>query len=382
MSVLVGIAGGFLLLIILRDAFETIVLPRRVTRQFRLTRVFYRNTWLPWRALAGGCPKKQRELFLSYFGPLSLIVLIGVWAMGLIAAFGLLQYAAGSHISSPGGGSVGFWTDLYLSGTSFFTIGLGDVVPQTAPARALVVIEGGVGFGFLAMVIGYLPVIYQAFSRREVSISLLDARAGSPPTSGELLRRHSHEGGVEALQELLGDWERWSAELMESHLSYAVLCYFRSQHSNQSWLAALTAILDTSALLIAGIEGTCQEQAKLTFAIARHAVVDLSQIFIAQPREPETDRLPAGELARLRATLAAAGVRLHDTPEADQKLAELRRLYEPYLYSLGAFLLMELPPWIPSGKLADNWQTTAWSRSNGALPTAQPLAEFEHKDHY
>ncbi|HYX68645.1 MAG TPA: potassium channel family protein [Terriglobales bacterium] len=382
MNILAGIAGAGLLGIILRDAFETIVLPRRVTRHFRLTRVFYRYTWVPWRALAGRCPTKQRELFLSYFGPLSLIVLIGVWAVGLIAAFGLLQYATGSHISSPGGGSLGFWTDLYLSGTSFFTIGLGDVVPQTALARALVVTEGGVGFGFLAMVIGYLPVIYQAFSRREVSISLLDARAGSPPTAGELLRRHSHQGGVEALQELLGDWERWSAELMESHLSYAVLCYFRSQHSNQSWLAALTAILDTSALLIAGVEGACQEQAKLTFAIARHAMVDLSQIFIAQPREPESDRLPAGELARLRATLAAAGVRLHDTPEADQKLAELRRLYEPYLYSLGGFLLMELPPWIPSGKLADNWQTTAWSRSNTGLPEAQALAEFEHKDHY
>jgi ion channel len=381
MQILVGILGGLLLVLILRDAFETIVLPRRVTRHFRLTRLFYRYTWVPWRALAGRCPRKPRELFLSYFGPLSLILLLGVWALGLIAAFGMLQYGAGSRISAPGDGGVGFWTDLYLSGTSFFTIGLGDVVPQTSVARALVVGEGGVGFGFLAIVIGYLPVIYQAFSRREVSISLLDARAGSPPTAGELLLRHSHVGGLEALQQLLADWERWSAELMESHLSYAQLCYFRSQHSNQSWLAALTAVLDTCALLIAGVEGACQEQAKLTFAIARHAVVDLSQIFVARPRQPETDRLPAAELARLRATLAAAGVRLHDTPEADHRLTELRRLYEPYLDSLGKFLLMELPPWIPTGKLADNWQTTAWSR-NGGLPEAQALAEFEHKDHF
>ena len=381
MRILAGIVGAALLGVILRDAFETIVLPRRVTRHLRLTRLFYLNTWRPWRVLAGRGPQKQRELFLAYFGPLSLIVLLGVWAFGQITAFALLQYAAGSHLSAPDG-SVSFWTDLYLSATSFFTIGLGDVVPRTSAARALVAAEGGVGFGFLAIVIGYLPVVYQAFSRREVAISLLDARAGSPPTAGELLRRHNRNGGMEALQQLLADWERWGAELMESHLSYPVLCYFRSQHSNQSWLGALTAILDTSALLIAGVEGACQDQAKLTFAIARHAMVDLSQIFVTQPREPETDRLPAEELARLRATLATAGLRLRETPEAAQKLTELRRLYEPYLYSLGEFLLIEVPPWIPTGKLADNWQTTAWSRSNGVLPTAQPLAEFEHKDHY
>ena len=380
MQILAGIVGGLLLVGILRDAFETIVLPRRVTRQFRLTRLFYRYTWVPWRAVGRLCPRKQRDLFLSYFGPLSIILLLGVWAAALIAAFGLLQYGAGSQISAPDG-RVGFWTDLYLSGTSFFTIGLGDVVPRTALARALVATEGGVGFGFLAVVIGYLPVIYQAFSRREVSISLLDARAGSPPTAGELLLRHSRAHGLEALEQLLADWERWSAELMESHLSYAQLCYFRSQHSNQSWLAALTAVLDTSALLIAGVEGACQEQAKLTFAIARHAVVDLSQIFVARPREPESDRLPAAELARLRATLAAAGVRLHDGPEADQRLSELRRLYEPYLNALAEFLAFELPPWIPTGKLADNWQTTAWSRKDGS-PEAQGLAEFEHKDHF
>ncbi|HXZ28630.1 MAG TPA: potassium channel family protein [Terriglobales bacterium] len=381
MRVLAGIVGALLLGGILRDAFETIVLPRRVTRHFRLTRLFYLATWWPWSKLAGRCPRKQRELFLAYFGPLSLIVLLGVWALGLITGFGLLQYAAGSQISAPEGASTSFWTDLYLSGTSFFTIGLGDVVPRTAVARALVASEGGVGFGFLAVVIGYLPVVYQAFSRREVSISLLDARAGSPPTAGELLRRHGRDGGREALQHLLADWERWGADLMESHLSYAVLCYFRSQHSNQSWLAALTAVLDTSALVIAGIEGIPKEQALLTFAIARHAVVDLAQIFVRQPRQPETDRLPAAELARLRTSLDVAGLHLSHTPEAELRLRELRRLYEPFVHSLGRFLLIEVPPWIPTGKLADNWQTTAW-KSSASLPEAQAAVEFEHQDHF
>ena len=118
---------------------------------------------------------------------------------------------------------------------------------MNAIGRFLVAIESGMGFAFLALVIAYLPALNQSFSRREVSISLLDARAGSPPTASEMFRRHGHDHGMEALRQLLHEWERWSAELLEGHLSYPVLAYFRSQHDNQSWLAALTAILDTCA---------------------------------------------------------------------------------------------------------------------------------------
>jgi hypothetical protein len=382
MRLLAAIFGSALLLTILWDAFETIVLPRRVTRQFRLARLFYRTTWLPWRVIVRWLSLRRRETYLSFYGPLSLIILLAFWAIGLIAGFGLLHFALGSHVrAAPGYGVIGFWTDIYLSGTTFFTLGIGDVVPQGKVARGLVVAEGGMGFGLLAVVIGYLPVIYQSFSRREVNISLLDARAGSPPSAGELLRRHNREGGLDELCGLLSDWERWSAELMESHLSYPVLCYFRSQHSNQSWLAALTSILDGCALLSVSIEGQCQHQAELTFAMARHAIVDLSQIFIAQPEQPKYDRLPPSELARLRASLAAEGFHLDDNARADQRLAELRRLYEPYAYPLGQFLLMDLPPWIPTGKLADNWQTTAWSRSTSVkFPLA--AAEARHEDHF
>src|SRR5262249_56174831 len=128
------------------------------------------------------------------------------------------------------------------------------------------------------------PVMWGSFSKGEVDICLVDAGAGTPPTGGELLRRHRYKNGQEALHDLLKDWERWSAELMESHLSYPVLAYFRSQHDNQSWVASLTAILDTCALVLVGVEGACQRQAELTFAIARHAVVDLSQVFGTPPR--------------------------------------------------------------------------------------------------
>jgi len=361
MQILVGISGLLLIAVIMWDAFEVIVLPRRVTRRLRLTRLFYRATWITWSAIVRRlASSKRRETYLSFYGPLSLILLLTVWATGMILGFALLQAARGSALNVSGGPAT-FATDLYMSGTTFFTLGLGDVTPRTTLARVITVIEAGTGFGFLALVIGYLPVIYSAFSRREVSTVLLDARAGSPPSAAELLRRSS-QGLHQGLDELLRDWERWAAELLESHISYPVLCYYRSQHSNQSWLAALTAILDTSALVMAGIDGISPRQAQLTFAIARHAMADLAQIFNTPPSAPGADRLSPPDLRRLREVLASAGVRLGDGPAADQRLSELRRMYEPYANGLAEYLLMTLPPWLRAGGGFDSWQTSAWER--------------------
>jgi hypothetical protein len=360
-------AGVAVFLIVIWDAFEAIILPRRVTRRFRLARLFYKTTWRTWKFAVRFVPsRKSREALLSFYGPMSLLFLIAVWAVGLVLGFALMQYGAGSALIVTGA-QPHFTTDLYFSGTTFFTLGLGDIVPRSGFARALVVTEAGFGFGFLAGIIGYLPFIYGSFSQREVNISLLDSRAGTPPTAGELLRRHSYPHGLDALRELLKDWERWSAELMESHLSYPVLAYFRSQHDNQSWISSLAAILDTCALVMAGVEDTCERQAELTFAIARHAVVDLSQVFLTAPRPLPHDRLPAEELRRIRDVLAQHGLKLRDGPEADRRLADLRGMYEPYINALAVFLNQSLPPWIPQKKGKDNWQTTAWGHAAGLV---------------
>lgn len=360
-------AGVAIFVIVLWDAFEAIILPRRVTRRFRLTRVFYKFTWNNWKRITRIIPsRKKRETLLSFYGPLSLLALVGVWALGLVLGFGLMQYGAGSAVTITGG-QPGFAMDVYLSGTTFFTLGLGDVVPRTGLARVLVVAEAGFGFGFLAAVIGYLPFIYGSFSKREVNISLLDARAGTPPTAGELLRRHAYPGGNEALRLLFKDWEFWAAELMESHLSYPVLAFFRSQHDNQSWIAALTAILDSCALVKAAIPDSCRRQAELTFAIARHAAVDLSQVFKMPPRALPHNRLPAEDLKQIRDMLASHGLKMGDIGEMDERLTDLRRMYEPYLFALAEYLSLSLPPWIPAAKGKDNWQTTAWGRSAGLV---------------
>jgi len=374
------LAGIAIFFIVIWDAFESVILPRLVTRRFRLTRLFYRVTWVSSKVLVKLVPaRKTRDALLGFYGPISLLILIGVWAVGLVLGFGLMQFGAGSAVNVTGS-QPGLATDFYLSGTTFFTLGLGDVVPRSGLARVLVVVEAGFGFGFLAAIIGYLPFIYGSFSKREVEISLLDSRAGTPPTAGELLLRHSYEGGREALRELLKDWELWCAELMESHLSYPVLAFFRSQHDNQSWIAALTAILDACALLKVGIEGSCERQAKLTFAIARHAVVDLSQVFGTQPRALPQERLPASDAARLRDKLSEHGLRLRDTPEARQELTAMRNSYEPYIYALATYLNQTLPPWIPQGKGKDNWQTTAWGEAAGLI--SKEVATITVDDHF
>lgn len=365
---LVFFAGLLLAIIILVDAFEAIILPRRVTRRIRLARLYYRSTWWLWKNISIRIKnRKAREAVLGVYGPISLLALIGVWAVGLVTGFAIMQYGAGSALVVLQSGAAGFRADFYLSATTFFTLGLGDVLPRSHAARELLIVEAGLGYGFLAVIVGYLPFIYTSFSAREIAISLLDARAGTPPTAGELLRRYSYPDGQAALRELLREWELWCAELMESHLSYPVLAYFRSQHDNQSWIASLTAILDSCALVKAGIEGSCERQADLTFAIARHAVVDLSQVFGTTPRTPGVERLNEPDLRKIRDTLAAHGMRLQEGAEADQRLLDLRKMYEPYIYGLAVYLNQPLPPWIPTKKGKDNWQTTAWGAESGLI---------------
>ncbi len=279
MQVLYAVIGVILVLIVLWDGFETVILPRRVTRRVRLARFFFRATWRIWTFAADRiCSRKRHEAMLSYFGPLSLILLLAIWAAGLISGFALIYFSAGLH--------PGFRQSLFFSGSVFFPLGGMGNIPSGMAGKSLAIVEAALGFGFLAILISYFPPLNESFARREVRISLMDARAGSPATAAEMLRRHYGQYGMEELRQLFADWEIWSAELLESHLSYPALAFFRSQHDNQSWLSSLTTILDAAALVIAGLEGACERQARLTFAITRHAIVDLAQVLSAPPIEP------------------------------------------------------------------------------------------------
>jgi hypothetical protein len=370
MLIFATISGSAIILAVLLDAFETVVLPRRVRRKFRITVWFYRNTWKPWRKITNLIKSPgRRENFLGYFGPLSLLFLLALWACGLIFGFALLQYGAGEHVQLSNE-PVTFGRVIYLSGSTFFTLGYGDIIPTSALARALAVLEAGMGFGFLGTVIGYLPTIYSSFSRREIEISLLDARAGSPPTAAELLLRFGNCPHPDVLDKIFRDWERWAAELLESHISYPPLSFFRSQHNNQSWLGALTMMLDASALILAGVDSIPVEQAKLTFAVARHAMVDLAQLVSAQYDPLASSRLDPEELAKLRQTLLEHGLRSGDAAKSDEKLTHLRSLYEPYAVAMARNLLITLPPWIHAETKKDNWEAGPWDRAIQAMSLA------------
>jgi hypothetical protein len=390
------IAGTVCLLGVALDAFQTIVLPRRPAGRFRITKLFFVATWGPWASMAQRTGNKRiREQIYSIYGPLSLLLLLLLWAGLLIVGFSFFFYALGSPFTDIMGvqtvrGLSRYRTDLYVSGTTLFTLGLGDVVPHSLATRALIIFESGVGLGFVALVIGYLPVLYQAFSRREVSIALLDARAGSPPAALELLRRHGFEGGEEALTTLLAEWERWSAEILESHISYPILCYYRSQHDNQSWLSALVAILDTCALLISVIEGTPSRQAQLTFVMARHALVDLGHVFhleqdVTRMRQNGQDRLPPAEFNQLCGALGEVHLRLCGDPASANRLHTIRSLYEPEALALSDYLRMPLPVWTPELREKDQWRllTKLRAETEGASNLSdRARSAYQHHDEH
>jgi len=390
-SIPAAILGIVIICVVLLDAFETVVLPRRVTRHFKLTAWFYRRTWIPWKKIAGHIrtPSRQQS-FLGYFGPLSLIMLLAFWAASLILGFALLQYGIGGH-EQLSREPITFGRIIYHSGQTFFTLGYGDILPTSPLARFLSVVEAGMGFAFLGVVIGYLPVVYASFSRREIQISMLDARAGSPPTAAELLVRLAGTTENPSIDQLvldgcLRDWERWAGELLESHISYPVLSFFRSQHSNQSWLGALMTMLDVTSLVITGIDGIHPGQARLTFAMARHAAVDLAQVVNARYDSSAADRLTDADFDALRDALAAAGLKLRASDEARQKLDKLRSMYEPYLHSMGKNLMLSLPPWKQLAKTRDNWQAGPWDRIIQAKGLAvlgqKPLQPRIDEDHF
>jgi hypothetical protein len=319
-----------------------------------------------------------------HYGPLALLVLFVVWAWLLVLAYALIYFGLHSPFTDPTHPLTAverFRTCLYVSGTTIFTLGLGDVQPATHLARTFVVLEAGTGLGFVALVIGYVPVLYGAFSAREIPVAMLDARAGSPPTAGELLLRHNFTGGHEALTALLAEWERWCAEMLETHISYPILCYYRSQHDNQSWLSALTAVLDTCALVITTLDtggeaNPCARQAQLTFAIGRHTLVDLGHVFHRERREQQLrsappNRLDEAEYARLCELLGGAGFCLCGDLDNRERLLAVRRLYEPHAAALAEYLRLNLPAWTPPprdpSRKPDNWTTVAGLRASAAV---------------
>jgi hypothetical protein len=352
-ALLLGVA---LIVLVLQDAFEVMLLPRRVKRRHRFTAAYFNLAWAGWVAIARVfLPGPRKERFLSVFGPLSMALLFMLWALGLIAGFGLAQWSAQQTAGLPPAFDLA--RAIYLSGVTFFTLGYGDVVPKTPPGQFAAVLEAGVGFGLIAVVIGYLPVLYQLFSRREAHVIQLDGRAGSPPTATTLLTRHAEGGGLDKVDDLLRSWEVWGAELLESHLSYPMLAYYRSQHDDQSWLAALAALLDACSLILVGVEDIKPLQARMTFAMLRQVALEMARSLGAPaPKEKPPSRLGPEDYEAMLDAFAAASLTWNPSDEAPGTLAAVIATYEPLMQALADYLLTPLPPFVTTREAVDHWE--------------------------
>jgi hypothetical protein len=331
--VIAGIAGAALIAVMLSEFFVAFLLPRRVKRDPRIARGLNRGMWRPWRALARRFPPATADTLLGFYGPLALLVELFVWVLGLMIGYGLLEWAVAGGPAS----------DRFLSSSGLF-LSAGASSGSTG-LRVVELLEAATGVGVLFVVIGYMPSVYSAFSRREIAVSQLATRGGSPPTAGTLIRRAAGREHWRDLERDLQAWEEWAAELMETHLSYPLLSFYRSQHVNQNWLAALTAMVDVAAFVKATAPEGEVEAAEITYGIGRHALADLAHQHGLEP--VPVDRLSDADREDLFDIVERSTVGSVERETARRRLNELRARYEPNAQALADHLALELPPWFP-----------------------------------
>jgi hypothetical protein len=331
------------------DGFATVVLPRTVAPMRRISGRFYKWSWRLWSTMGRRLRDSEFKLsFLAVYGPFSIMVLLVFWAGLLIFAFALIYHGLGDRFQADRG-SLGFGALLYMSGSTFFTLGLGDITSTDPLARFFMILETGTGYIFLALIITYMPVLDQAYGAREVGNSLIHARAGHLPGAIKLLRRYCGTERSEILRVNLREAEQWMAETLQSHLSHPVLVFYRGHHWGQSWLVSMTTLLDSSALLIASGEGLLAAQARLTYLMGLRLLKDLTDGLSIAVDPRCSIRLTEADLPALRATLEVSGIRLTMGTEASDRLIRLVRRYDVYLLALSEWLVIPLPAWIPGG---------------------------------
>ena len=333
MRAVAAVAGVILIALMLSEFFVTFLLPRRVRRDPRIARGFLRGLWRPWRAFARRLSPSTADTVLGFFGPLALLTQLLVWTIGLIIGFALLEWAAVGR---------GFGHGLLFSSGLFLSA---EGVSGSTLVHVIALVEAAIAIGVLFSVIGYLPAVYGSFSRREIAVSQLAARAGSPPAAGVILHRVAGRERWLELERDLRDWEAWAAELMETHLSYPILGWYRSQHVSQNWLAALTAMVDVAAFVTAVESDGEVEAAELTYAIGQHALADLAVQYRVKPRP--VDRLSDEQFEKLYGLVESALANPVACDDAKERLRALRKAYEPKAHALSQLLALDLPVWLP-----------------------------------
>ena len=330
MEALLLIAGAIIVLIVLFDVFQTVVLPRPTPAVFRPSAGAIVVLWkMTFRLAMGLRSSARRELVLGTFAPFVVVVLLVAWVMLLVTGYGLMLFALRNDVQ-PVLDSLG--TALYFSGVALFTLGFGDCLARGAAVRVLVLLEAGTGLGIVALVITFLFTLFGAYQRRETLVISLSARAGAPPSGLVLLETYAKFAMVPELAQVFAAWETWSAEVLDSHLSYPLLAFFRSTHDNQSWISALGAVLDAAALVLTTIDGGPRGAAYLLQAVGTHLVGDLGQYFrLDGSGDPYVEE---DEFRMARERLLAAGYHLREASQAWAAFAHLRSEYAGILNAM------------------------------------------------
>lgn len=338
------ILGLALIVVVLNDIFQSVIVPRAVGRRWRVTYALWRGSWLLWPELAFRLyPRKpeQREDFLAAYAPLMLVLQLVVWSVLMLFGYGLLFYANASSVYPP---LRTFFDAFYFAGTSFFTIGFGDFVGKTGLTRLLALCAGASGFGVISVVTAFLFAIFGSFQQREQFVTIVSTRSGTPPSGAGLLVIAAHARVNGSLPEVMRQGQAWCALVMETHLAYPALAFFRSSHDYQSWVGTLGTLLDAATLMMTTVQ--CESgEARLLYEIGRHATVDLVKYFHMHVTRNEPG-ITRAEFEHACDRLERAGHMLHDREEAWTRFSRLRAAYATDLNALARFFSIPPLQWI------------------------------------
>lgn len=322
------------------SAVKTFVLPRSAPDA--LTGLVFRTTRKVFDLiLLGAREYKQRDSIMAYFAPISLIALLPVWLSLMTVGYAGIYWALGVE---------SWWLAFRISGSSLLTLGYasGEYLGSTIVEFT----EGTMGLMLVALLIAYLPSIYSAFSRRESAVTLLEVRAGNPPSAVEMIQRYQRNHGLEQLGEQWESWEAWFAELNESHTSLAALVFFRSPHGNLSWVTASGTILDAASLTLSSLDLPYDPRAALCIRagyLALRSIADYFRIpFNPAPYYPEEPiSISRQEFEQALDNMVDSGVAIkQDREKAWQDFAGWRVNYDNVLLTLAKLTMAPAAMWI------------------------------------
>ena len=340
-----GIGGLLLVVAILYDVFLTVVVPRRAPRTGRLLRLsgyLISGLWSVWRWTGlRQSSAERREAILGSFGALAVMLLLVAWIAALVVGYGLLLDALRDQVRPQ---PENLAAALYFAGTALLTLGFGDFVALGGLARTITLVAAATGLGMFALVITFLFTLYGSFQRREVAVVVLEAGAGAPPSGVTLLETYALAGILGDLSQVFRDWQAWAAEVLDSHLAYPILAYFRSSHDNDSWISSLGAVMDAATLVLTTIEDGPKAWAKLSRAVGGHCIEDLA-LYFGLDGEPELG-LERAEFEEARRRLARAGFRLQDADQSWANFSRLRLEYAGRINALARYWATPPAQWI------------------------------------